>query len=58
MPTIPAHVSGAMEVLREYGEELLRGGEPQYPHEAAQIVAEYQESLTRQLEAIGQKETV
>lgn len=57
MTTIPAHVSGAVDLLREYGDELLRGGEPHYPSEAAQIVADYQESLTRQIEAIGQKET-
>lgn len=57
MTTIPAHVSGAVDLLNEYHADLLAGGEPHYPHEAAQIVAAYQETLTRQIEAIGQKET-
>lgn len=53
---IPAAVAGALDLLNEYHEANFGGGEPHYPHEAARIVDAYQETLTRQIEAIGLRE--
>lgn len=55
MLTLPAEVSGALDLLREYDEATFAGGEPDYPHEAARIVNEYREQLTRQIEKLAEK---
>ena len=46
MTALPAAISSALALLREYEEAYERGEEPEFPHEAERVVREFEMRLS------------